>query len=138
MRTPLWMPSEERKRQANITRFIDTVNTQYKLNLRSYPELYQWSIENIPDFWTAVWDFAEIRASQHYEQVVDDLKKFPGAKWFPGARLNFAENLLRYRDDQPAFIFKGETQTSKRMTYAQLYDSVARFARSLREAGIVT
>jgi acetoacetyl-CoA synthetase len=110
------MPSEERKRQANITRFMDKVNTQYKLKLRSYPELYQWSVENIPDFWAAVWDFAEIRASNHYEQIIDDLKKFPGAKWFPEARLNFAENLLRYRDDQPAFFFTGETQTSKRRT----------------------
>jgi acetoacetyl-CoA synthetase len=130
------MPSEERKRQANITRFMDKVNTQYKLKLRSYPELYQWSVENIPDFWAAVWDFAEIRASNHYEQIIDDLKKFPGAKWFPEARLNFAENLLRYRDDQPAFIFRGETQTSKRMTYAELYDSVARLAYSLKEAGV--
>ena len=58
MRTPLWMPSEERKRQANITRFMDRVNAQYKLNFGSYAELYQWSVENIPDFWAAVWDFA--------------------------------------------------------------------------------
>src|SRR5690349_8104114 len=136
MRTPLWMPSEERKRQANITRFIDRLNAQQNLNLESYPELYQWSVEHIPDFWAAMWDFGEIKVSQRYDQVIDDLKKFPGAKWFPGARLNFAENLLRYRDDQPAFIFRGETQTSKRMSYAELYDAVARLAYSLKEAGI--
>ncbi len=136
MRTPLWTPSEERKRQANITRFMDRVNAQYKLDFGSYAELYQWSVENIPNFWAAMWDFAEIKASQHYDQVVDDLKKFPGAKWFPEARLNFAENLLRYSDDQLAFLFKGETQTSKRMTYAELYDSVARLADSLKEAGV--
>src|SRR6266542_1984821 len=121
MRTPLWMPSDERRREANITRFIDKVNMQHELNLKSYAELYQWSVENIPDFWAAVWNFAEIKASKHYDQVIEDLKKFPGAKWFPGARLNFAENLLRYRDDQLAFIFRGETQTSRRMTYAELY-----------------
>src|SRR5215212_6468662 len=136
MRTPLWTPSEECKRQANITRFMDRVNAQHKLNLRSYPELYQWSVKDIPDFWAAVWDFTEIKASQPYEQVVDDLKKFPGAKWFPGARLNFAENLLRYQDNQLAFIFKGETQTSKQMTYAELYDSVARLADSLQKMGV--
>jgi acetoacetyl-CoA synthetase len=136
MRTPLWTPPEERKRDANIMRFINEINSPHNLNLRSYAELYQWSIENIPDFWAAVWDFAEIKASKHYDQVVDDLKKFPGAKWFPGARLNFAENLLRYRDDQLAFIFKGETQTTKRITYADLYDSVARLAYSLKEAGV--
>src|SRR5919109_2205761 len=136
MKTPLWTPSEERKRDANITRFIHEINTRHALNLGSYPELYQWSIENIPDFWAAIWDFAEIKAWGPFDQVVDDLTKFPGAKWFPGARLNFAENLLRYRDDQLAFIFKGETQVSKQMTYVELYDSVARLAHSLREVGV--
>ncbi|HLO17961.1 MAG TPA: AMP-binding protein, partial [Anaerolineales bacterium] len=136
MRSPLWIPSEERKQSANITRFIQEINQQYELKLTSYADLYQWSIDNIPDFWAAMWDFAEIKASKRYDQVVDDLTKFPGAKWFPGARLNFAENLLRYRDDRVAFIFKGETQTSRRMTYAELYDSVARLAHSLRETGV--
>jgi acetoacetyl-CoA synthetase len=136
MRIPLWTPSEERKREANITRFMNEINTRYTLNLSSYPELHHWSIENIPEFWAAAWDFAEIKASKPYDRVIEDLREFPGAKWFPGARLNFAENLLRYRDDQPAFIFQGETQTSKRMTYVELYDSVARLARSLRDAGI--
>ncbi|MCK6540400.1 MAG: acetoacetate--CoA ligase [Anaerolineales bacterium] len=136
MRTPLWMPSEERRRNANITRFINEVNARYGLNLASYSDLYNWSVNNIPDFWAAVWDFAEIKASKKTDSVVTDLSVFPGAKWFPGARLNFAENLLRYRDEQTAFIFKGETQISKRMTYAGLYDSVARLAYSLREAGI--
>jgi acetoacetyl-CoA synthetase len=136
MRTPLWTPSDERKQDANITRFINEINSRHNLKLDSYAELYQWSVEHIPDFWAEVWDFAGIKASKQYDQVVDDLRKFPGARWFPGARLNFAENLLRYRDDQLAFIFQGETQTSRRMTYAELYDSVARFAHSLREAGI--
>jgi acetoacetyl-CoA synthetase len=136
MRTPLWTPSDERKQDANITRFINEINSRHNLKLDSYAELYQWSVEHIPDFWAEVWDFAGIKASKQYDQVVDDLRKFPGARWFPGARLNFAENLLRYRDDQLAFIFQGETQTSRRMTYAELYDSVARFAHSLREAGV--
>src|SRR6266496_4721786 len=137
MRTPLWIPSEERRRVANITGFIDEVNARYKLNLDSYKELYQWSVENIPDFWATVWNFAEIKASKPYDQVIEDIAKFPGAKWFPDARLNFAENLLRYRDDQLAFIFKGETQISKHMTYVELYDSVVRFAHSLRALGVV-
>ena len=136
MKTALWTPSEERKRDANITRFIDAINRRHALNLGSYPELYQWSIENIPDFWAAIWDFAQVKASRPFDQVVDDLTKFPGARWFPGSRLNFAENLLRYRDDQLAFIFKGETQTSSQMTYADLYDAVARLAQSLRDAGV--
>ena len=136
MKTPLWTPSEERKQDANIARFIHEINVRHALNLNSYPELYQWSIEYIPDFWAAVWDFAELKASKPFDRVIEDLTKFPGAKWFPGARLNFAENLLRYQDDQVAFIFKGETQSSEQITYAELYHVVACFTRSLREAGV--
>ena len=136
MRNPLWTPSEERKRDANITRFINEINARHSLHVDSYIGLYQWSVENIPEFWAAVWEFAGIKASKPFDQVVDDLTRFPGATWFPGARLNFAENLLRYRDDQLAFIFKGETQSSKQMTYAELYKEVARLAQSLRGAGV--
>ncbi len=136
MKTPLWIPADERKRDANITRFMDVVNHQFGLALASYSDLYNWSVNNIPDFWLTVWGFAGIKASRQYDAVVTDLSIFPGADWFPGACLNFAENLLRYRDDHPAFIFKDETQTTRRMTYAELYDSVARLSKSLAEAGI--
>ncbi len=136
MKIPLWTPSEERKQQANMTRFMREVNARYKLNIDSYSDLYKWSVENIPDFWAEVWDFAEVKASQRYDKVVEDLSVFPGTKWFPGVKLNFAENLLRYRDDQLAFIFHGETQKTKRMTYAELYDEVSRLSHSLAEAGV--
>lgn len=136
MKKPLWVPSEERKREANITAFIQQVNAAHGLEISNYPQLYRWSIDNIPDFWATMWEFAGIRASRGYTEVVDDLSRFPGARWFPGARLNFAENLLRYRDDHLAFIFRGETQRTATMTYAELYDAVARLARSLRAAGV--
>jgi acetoacetyl-CoA synthetase len=136
MKTPLWVPSENRIKNANMSRFIEFVNKRHAKKFKTYAELYQWSVESIPDFWAAMWDFAEIKSSKRYDKVVDDLGKFPGASWFVGARLNFAENLLRYRDDRPAFIFKGETLKSSQMTYAQLYSTVARLAASLRELGI--
>ena len=136
MKTPLWSPSEEWIKKANVSRFIDYVNGKQGQKLKTFADLYQWSIESTPDFWARMWEFADIKASRGYDQVVDDLKKMPGAKWFPGARLNFAENLLRYRDDRPAFIFKGETQKYARMTYRELYTAVARLARSLRQLGI--
>ncbi len=132
----LWTPSEERIKNTNMYRFMHFVNERYGKKFTEYTSLYKWSIENIPDFWASMWDFGEIIASQPYDQVVDDLNKMPGAKWFSGARLNFAENLLRYRDDQVALIFKGEAQDSIKMTYAELYDEVARVARSLKEAGV--
>ncbi len=132
----LWKPSEERIKSTNMYRFMGYINGKYNQNLTEYNDLYQWSIENIPDFWSSFWDFAEIKASKTYDKVIDDLTKMPGAKWFSGARLNFAENLLRYRDDQVALIFKGEEQDAVRITYSELYDEVARVAKSLREAGV--
>lgn len=135
-KTPLWIPSEERKKKANMARFMDYVNRKYDKNFQNYWDLYDWSVESIEDFWAAVWNFVEIKASEPYKRVVDDLKKFPGAKWFEGARLNFAENLLRYRDDKLAFKFVGETQKTAQMTYAELYDTVARLAKSLRDLGV--
>jgi len=136
MKKPLWVPSPERIENANMTRFIKFINERHGKNFNSYKELYQWSIDFIPDFWAAMWDFVGIKASKKYDQVVDDLNKFPGAKWFVGAKLNFAENLLRYRDDQLAFIFRGETKKSAKMTYRELYWNVSRLAKSLREIGI--
>ncbi len=136
MNLPIWEPSEEQKTRANMTRFISFANEKYGIAIDSYDELYRWSIENIPDFWAAMWEFSSIKASHGYDRVVDDLTKFPGAKWFGGARLNFAENLLRYKDNHVAFVFKGETQRATRMTYAELYDSVARLVKSLRGMGI--
>ncbi|TAK32957.1 MAG: acetoacetate--CoA ligase [Chloroflexota bacterium] len=136
MKTPLWRPSEERIQQANITRFIGVVNEKYDLRIRSYAQLYDWSVEHIPDFWATIWDYAGIKASRPYDVVVDDLIEFPGTRWFPGARLNFAENLLRFRDDHTAFVFHGETQRSVRISYRQLYETVARLAAALRRSGI--
>lgn len=138
MRKPLWVPSEERVKQANITRFMKFVNERHGSEFDSYDQLYEWSIENISEFWEAMWDFEEVKASRGYDVVVDDLGKFPGARWFVGARLNFAENLLRFRDARAAFVFRGETLKSASMTYGELYDSVACLAKSLRESGVVS
>ncbi len=132
----LWQPSEEQIQQTNMYRFIQYVNGRYNLSISDYPELYQWSVEQIPDFWAAMWDYADIIHSKPYTQVVDDLSKMPGAQWFPGARLNFAENLLRYRDDETAIVFKGEDQPVVRLSYARLYDEVARMAAALKELGV--
>jgi acetoacetyl-CoA synthetase len=117
-------------------RFMKVVNEKYHQEFNEFAPLYEWSIENIADFWETFWDFADIIASTPYDQVIDDVSKMPGASWFSGARLNFAENLLRYRDDRVALIFKGEAQESVKITYAELYDEVARLAKSLKEAGV--
>jgi acetoacetyl-CoA synthetase len=133
---PLWQPSDERVANANITRYISFVNEKFSMNLDGYDDLYQWSIESREDFWASMWEFGEIKASKPYEKVLEDSPTMIGAKWFSGAKLNFAENLLRFRDDREALVFKGEDGTVERMTYAELYDQVARLAKSLRDAGV--
>jgi acetoacetyl-CoA synthetase len=112
--------------------FMMYVNERFKKDFANYDQLYQWSVTDIADFWAAVWDFLQIKVSRPYDQVVDDLSKMPGARWFPGARLNFAENLLQYRDDKTALVFQGEGQSPIYWSYAQLYDETARVARSLK------
>jgi len=135
-RKPLWIPSGERVRQANLTRFMTFVNKKHSLSLGSYPELYRWSIEKPTEFWSAMWDYTGIISSKKFEAVVDDLKEFPGANWFPGARLNFAENLLRFRDERVAFVSKSEGRHPSTMTYSALFTRVGRVANSLRDVGV--
>ncbi|MCF8061947.1 MAG: acetoacetate--CoA ligase [Deltaproteobacteria bacterium] len=132
MAKKLWQPSEERVRSSHMFRFMNGVNEKHGQSFAAYDDLYQWSVQNIPDFWAAMWDFADIRASRPYDRVVDDPYRLPGARWFEGAELNFAENLLRFRDDRTALIFHGEDREHRTLTYAELYDEVARVARSLR------
>jgi len=134
--TLLWQPSAERIEAARMTRFRRFVNERHHLSLDSYAELHRWSVDDLPSFWAAAWDFLEIRASEPFRKPVEDLSMFPGTRWFPGARLNFAENLLRHRDDRTAFIFVGETAAPRRVSYAELYELVSRTAQALRAAGV--
>ena len=134
----LWKPSGDQVKQTNLYRFMNVVNEKYARDFNDYASLYKWSIDHIADFWETTWGFADIIASEPYQQVIDDASKMPGAKWFSGTRLNFAENLLRYRDDRLALIFKGEDQSSIKITYAELYDEVARLAKALKDAGVQT
>ncbi len=117
-------------------RFMQDVNRTHGTNCIDYDDLYQWSVDNIAAFWAEMWRFAGIKASKTYETVIDDPTLMPGAKWFTGSRLNFAENLLRYRDDRPALVFRGEDQVRRTLTHRELYRATARAARALKEAGI--
>jgi acetoacetyl-CoA synthetase len=132
----LWQPTEEQVRKTNMYRFMKVVNDKYNKNFKEFTTLYDWSVENIPEFWETMWEFADIICSKSYDQVIDDVSKMPGARWFSGAQLNFAQNLLRHRDNRTALIFKGEGQESIRISYAELYDEVARLAQALKETGV--
>jgi len=133
----LWEPTAEQIEKANMTRFIRFVNQRYGLSLADYDALWEWSVDAVSDFWAALWDFVGIIHSKGCRQVVDDPFKLPGAKWFAGAELNFAENLLRHRDAQTALIFKSEAKPAVRISYADLYAKVARLAAAMKAAGVV-
>jgi acetoacetyl-CoA synthetase len=137
MLKPLWEPSEERVKDSNMYRFMQRVNQTYGLHCTAYNELYQWSVENIAAFWAEMWRFAGIKASKDYQRVIDDPARMVGAQWFTGSRLNFAENLLRYRDEETALIFRGEDSVRRTLTYKELYVATAKVAAALRQAGIV-
>ena len=132
----MWKPSVEQIERSQMFEFKEFINTRHGLNLGSYQDLHEWSVDNIHEFWAFAWEFFDIIHTQPYTQVVDDVSKMPGAKWFTGARLNFAENLLRRRDDKTALIFKGESQLVRKLTYAELYSEVAKTAAALRTAGV--
>ena len=136
MNKRLWEPGHERAEKTNMTAFRKLVNGRFGKNFTSYGELYAWSIENSPDFWAFMWEYGQIRYSVPYNRVTDNFEDMFNSEWFMGARLNFAENLLRYRDERVALVFKGEAQESRSMTYRQLYDQVARLSRALRLAGV--
>ncbi len=133
----LWQPSLERWDNANMTRFIKCVNAFYGRDITDYAGLYRWSVENPAGFWRLLWDFADIKAAQKGQIVLLEGNKMPGARWFPEARLNYAENLLkRFDHRQFAISFRNENGESRRLTYDDLYRQVSQLAQRLRKDGI--
>jgi acetoacetyl-CoA synthetase len=133
----LWEPSEERIKSTNMYRFMTRVNETFNKGFTDYTGLWEWSVQNLEDFWALAWDFLDIKASVPYEQVIQNKDKMPGAKFFTGSKLNFAENLLRCKDDRTALIFRGEDSVRRTLTYNQLYDEVAKTAAALKALGVV-
>ncbi len=136
MTRPLWTPSPEAIEAANMTRFMRFCNERTGNDFSTYDELYAWSIEDRAAFWDAMWDFGEVVGDKGGRVVVDPDAMFD-TRWFPDARLNFAENLLRYDDDHPALVFQGEDRVTRRLTYAELHAEVAAVAAALRDLGVV-
>jgi len=132
----LWKPTEDYKKNSNMYEFLSMIAKKYNLPNNEYHTIHRWSVENIPDFWAEIWDYCGIKHSKTYEQVVDDPKKMPGAKWFMGARMNFAENLLSRNDDHLAMIFWGEDTVRREITYAELYEQVRLAAAGFKKLGV--
>jgi acetoacetyl-CoA synthetase len=136
MDEPLWQPSPERIASAHLTAFIAAVKRDHGASVDDYPSLYRWSITHPDLFWNAVWQFCGVVGEQRGTPVLVHADEMPGAQWFPHARLNFAENLLRRRDDATAIVFRGEDRVRGEITYAELYAEVSRLAQALRAAGV--
>lgn len=132
----LWQPSAERIAAANIPAFQRAVEAEWHPGLTDFRSLYHWSVSEPEKFWSSVWSFCGIVASHRGETVLLDGDKMPGAQWFPDARLNFAENLLRYRDDREAIVCWNETGSYAALTYAELFARVAVWSKQLRAWGI--
>jgi acetoacetyl-CoA synthetase len=147
--TPLWTPSPEQIQRANLTRFIEEVRAlgERTSAIRSFDDLYQWSIRDLELFWLEVWKFCGVITAGRDDSfacarpLVGRARMAPpdpelGPKWFVGEQLNFAENLLRFRDERDALVFWNERGAQRTLSYRDLYDHVARVASALRSMGI--
>ena len=132
---PLWSPKQADIDSANLTKFMAQVNTRHQLALDNYADLYQWSIDEKESFWSEVWDFCGIIGDKG-ERILTDGDHIEKARWFPDARLNYAENLLRRRDDTVAMFFRAEDQVEYSMSWRELHDQVASVAAWLRQQGL--
>ena len=133
---PLWVPDTDRVAGANITAFARQAEARWGRLLPDYATLHAWSVNEPTEFWTSIWECGEVRGERG-AVVLENADKMPGARWFPEARLNFAENLLRSRDDSDALVFWGEDRVKNRLSHGDLYRQVAHFAAALQEAGVV-
>ncbi|PJF16675.1 Acetyl-coenzyme A synthetase [Paramicrosporidium saccamoebae] len=142
---PLWLP----QRDSKMEHFRQAICERHGVQLKTYPDLHQWSINNLSLFWQHVWEFCDIVHSQPFEQVhlgtcsltekvVDEEKTIDSVpEWFRGAKLNFAENLLRFRDTRTAILYESELGSDSRsISYLELYSEVAKVAAALRSSGV--
>uniref|UniRef100_A0A8C1TW05 Acetoacetyl-CoA synthetase n=1 Tax=Cyprinus carpio TaxID=7962 RepID=A0A8C1TW05_CYPCA len=135
----LWYPDS--KRNTQMDRFRTQVNRDFDLNLANYNDLYQWSVDSYPEFWAHVWKFCGITCSKMYEEVVDVSKRISDVpEWFKGSRLNYAENLLKHKDQDKVALYAATEANEEivKVTFGELRRDVALFAAAMRKMGIKT
>jgi acetoacetyl-CoA synthetase len=133
----LWEPSQERIRESNIIAFIEAIESDWKTNIDDFEGLYEFSVQESEKFWQSLISFAGVIAETWGENVIKNPGNMPGAVWFPDANLNYAENLLRRKDNSDALVFWGEDQVKLRFSHKELFDEVSRVAQAMRAKGIV-
>jgi acetoacetyl-CoA synthetase len=133
----LWSPSRARVAESNAMRFIEFLATREDKRCQDWHDLYDWSIRHPERFWPVLMDFAQVRAQRGVGPVLENGARMPGARWFPGTTLNFADNLLRLDTDQPALVFHNERGERRELSFTELRSAVARIAAGLRASGVV-
>jgi len=131
----LWQPSDARRAQANVTRYLRWLEETRGLRFASYAELWRWSVTDLEAFWSSIWEFFGVHAVHPYDRVLS-ARQMPDARWFEGATLNYAAHALHRRDDQPAILFGAEDGRLETLTYAELFQQVAGVAAGLRALGV--
>ncbi len=136
MERPLWSPSAERIATAHLTAFVEQVEDDWNIDLATHGDLHAFSIDRPEWFWTSLREFANVAAETWGETDLESPGAMPGARWFPGARLSYAENLLTRRDAGDAIVFRNEDGATRRLSWGQLHDLVSRLAQALGDAGV--
>ena len=136
MSQPLWTPSPERIEQTNVTSLINKINADWDVSITNSEHLHQFSVTEMEKFWRSLIEYAELNGETWTGPELVDRNKLPGAKWFPEARFNYAENILKRRDDADAFVFWGENKVKRRMSFKTLYDQVSSISQALKGMGV--
>jgi acetoacetyl-CoA synthetase len=134
--TLLWEPSEEFKENAVISRYMKWLKDERDLTFDGYDELWEWSVTDLDGFWSSVWDYFDVRSSNPYERVLGR-REMPGAQWFPGTELNYAEHAFRNaRPDEPALVYKSEIRPLGEVSWQELREKVGALAAGLKSLGV--
>ncbi|MEO8037959.1 MAG: acetoacetate--CoA ligase [Betaproteobacteria bacterium] len=135
MNEPLWSPSPERFSQANLTAFAQQIKRDWGVATPDYHAMYAWSVREPDKFWSSLWDFCEVVGTKGERALIDG-ERMPGARWFPDASVNYAENQLRRQDDAQAMVFHGENKVRRTLSFREVHEAVSRLAQALRAQGV--
>lgn len=132
----LWKPSQQQIEKSGISLFMKWLKQEKDLSFGNQSELWKWSVEELEMFWENIWNYCQVKSSTPYNQVLES-RKMPGAKWFTGATLNYAEHVFRnVRGNKPAVIFQSETTRRTEISWKELQKKTAMVANSLKELGV--
>ncbi|HYB01347.1 MAG TPA: AMP-binding protein, partial [Ktedonobacteraceae bacterium] len=134
--TLLWEPSEKMKQQANLTKYMQWLGREKGLVFDDSEKLWKWSVDNLEEFWASIWEYFHVHSSKPYKTVLIE-RKMPGAKWFAGAELNYAEHVFRNAtSSRPAIVFQSETMPLTEISWEELHQKVGTVAHALRAMGV--